>query len=158
METKLETAKENLAYAKANFESARDMIEALRLMGAQINGELIGARHQTGRNLSRFLFATGVIALAYAGLTQGQQKVQQFLAQDTEGFRIMLTDGLYHNSCEVAVLIGKYEKILQYASSTNLPEPYRSDGIDITKMAEDVVSLSNCVDYIIGTITELIAP
>ena len=158
MERKNQVDQDNLAYAKANFESAKSMIEALQTMSSGTKeGELIGARDQTGYAMAKLLFATGIIAIMHVSLMKGHKDVEQFLAEGKAGYRLVLTDALQSINDDVAQLIRRCEKVLQYAASTNLPDPYTSDGFDLGKMASDIGSEARSVDQAIAQLAELMA-
>ena len=158
MESKNPVTQDNLAYAKANFESAKSMIEALRTMSSGAKeGELIGARDQTGYAMAKLLFATGMVAIMHVSLKKGHKDIERFLDGGKDGYRLVLTDALQSMNDDIAHLIRRCEKVLQYAASTNLPDPYASDGFDLRKMADDINFDARNVDRIIAQLDELMA-
>ena len=149
------TANEALAYAKANFQTTLKMIDALQKISEQTGDQLIGAKHQDGKTITQYLFATAIISQAYTTLRKGKSKVQ-FAYNEYCGMDQALSDRLFKENTSIGRLTLRLELIMDYVTSANLPDPYASDGIDISRVAREIAESADKVTDIIATIDKIL--
>ena len=149
------TANEALAYAKANFQTTLKMIDALQKISEQTGDQLIGAKHQDGKTITQYLFATAIISQAYTTLRKGKSKVQ-FAYNEYCGMDQALSDRLFKENTSIGQLALRLELIMDYVTSANLPDPYASDGIDISRVAREIAESADKVTDIIATIDKIL--
>ena len=155
MADKRET-KETLAAAKAHFETALKMVEALQKISEQADGQLIGPQNQDGKSITQYLFAAGIIALAYTALDEGKHKASYF-NESCFHYPKELTDRLFDENAAISRLKLSLEFTMKYIAKANLPDPYSSEGVDIVDVAKRVSEESSLITRIICTIDKLLA-
>ncbi len=149
------TANEALAFAKANFQTTLKMIDALQKISEQTGDQLIGAKHQDGKTITQYLFATAIISQAYTTLRKGKSKVQ-FAYNEYCGMDQALSNRLLRENSSIGRLTLRLELIMDYITSANLPDPYASDGVDISRVAREIAESADKVTYIIATIDKIL--
>ena len=149
------TANEALAYAKANFQTALKMIEALQEISEQTGDRLIGPKNQDGKTITQYLFATAIISQAYMTLRKGKLKTQiaynEYCGLDHE-----LSERLFKEKTSIGRLVLKLELAMDYVTSANLPDPHASDGINVSRIAEDIAENTDKITDIIATIDKIL--